>query len=457
MFNKIFSPCCYLFTLTLLYWSKDNILFWDTVQFVGKHGGWYYEQGIFSGLLPQEMDSGHPPLFGMYQAMVWKIFGKSLATSHFSMLPFLLLNLMYAIKLGKHFLGARYVWFVLAFLLCPFYLGHSVLVSPDLVLVTGFVICLYGVVSYKMGAVIVGSILLALISMRGFAVMGGLMIYQFWLLNKKEERMGLVLRKVSKCFGWGLGLFLLFQLWHYMESSWVGFHEDSPWSSSFGRVGLKQLVRNVLVFGWRLADYGMILAYLVIGYFLLKRESWREDLLPLLILLIGILGLLTLPFEGLLNHRYFLPVQLVALLLALKYLSAYRQIFSGLLVLGIALGNLIVYPPFLSQGWDATAAHWPYYKMEREMYVFIQNSKIDLTKVGTAFPLRTSRKHLDLGTSSTGYHNYNMERDRYILHSNIMNEFSDAETRALKYWLPMKTLAHRGVVMTLYERPRREK
>ena len=248
MSEKVFLACCFLLTSILIWWSSDHILFWDTVQFVGKHGGWYFEQGIFSGLLPQEMDSGHPPIFGMYQALLWKVFGKSLVTSHFSMLPFLLLNVFYAAKLGKHYLGKKYYWFVLAFLLCPFYLGHSVLVSPDIVLVTGFMICLYGVVSYRRAAVMAGSILLAVISMRGFAVMCGLMLYQLWLLRAKEERLSIVVKKVLWCFGWGMGLFLLFQLWHYVESSWVGFHEDSPWSASFGMVGARRLVRNVLVF-----------------------------------------------------------------------------------------------------------------------------------------------------------------------------------------------------------------
>lgn len=454
MFKKIFLPFCYLFTLILTYWSKDNILFWDTVQFVGKHGGWYYENGIFSGLLPQEMDSGHPPTFGMYQAMLWKVIGKSLATSHFSMLPFLLLNVSYAAKLGKHFLGDRYYWFVVAFLLCPFYLGHSVLVSPDVVLVTGFLVCLYGVVCYRRAAVIVGGVLLAVISMRGFAVMGGLLVYQYWLLRGKEEGVVLGLKKVLRCFGLGLGLFIAFQLWHYMESSWVGFHEDSPWSPSFGMVEVKRLVRNVVVFGWRLGDYGMGLAYLVIGFFLLRRKSWGEALLPLLIILVIILGMLTIPFEGLLNHRYYLPIQIVVMLLALSYLRDKKQVFSGLLVLGVALGNFLVYPNFLSQGWDSTAAHWPYYKMEKEMYGFIQSSGIGVAEVGTAFPLRTSRKHLDLGKETLGYHAYDMEADRYILYSNIMNEFIDADTRALQYWTPLKVMKSRGVVMTLYERPK---
>jgi len=453
MFDKVFSTSCYLFSLALILWSGDNILFWDTVQFVGKHGGWYYEQGVFSGLLPSAMDSGHPPFFGMYQAGLWKVFGRSLVTAHLSMLPFLFLNVFYAIKLGRHFLGANYYWFVLGFLFCPFYLGHSVLVSPDLVLVSGFMMGLYGVVTYKRGVIILGSIILGAISMRGFAVMGGLMVYQLRLLRGKGEHRGRALRKAMKSFGWGISLFILFQVWHYYQRSWVGFHQASPWSASFGVAGIKQFIKNILVFGWRLGDYGMVLAYLVIGIKLFKKRSWNEALLPLIFILITILGVLTIPFEGLLNHRYYLPLQLIVLLLALKILAKQKSLYSGLLVLGIALGNLIVYPEFLSQGWDSTAAHWPYYKMEKEMYQFIKNSEeVEVSDVGTAFPLRTSRANLDLGNETRGYHNYDMDRDNYILYSNVMNEFTDTESADLRYWKPIKTMKSRGIVMTLYEK-----
>lgn len=456
MLDKVLTTIFYLFSIALVIWSKDNILFWDTVQFVGKHGGWYYDQGLLSGLLPQEMDSGHPPIFGMYQALLWKVFGKSLVTSHFSMLPFLLMNVFYAIELGKHYFGSRYYWFVSGFLLCPFYLGHSVLVSPDIVLVTGFMISLYGVVCYRRAAVIVGSIILSLISMRGFAVMVGLMGYQLWILGVKEEKIGLAVKKVLWCFGWGIGLFMLFQLWHYYHRSWVGFHEASPWSPSFGIVGLKKLVRNSLVFGWRLADYGMVLVYLVIGAKLLKRKNWAMPLIPLVAILICILGILTIPFEGLLNHRYYLPIQILVLLIALNFLLEHKQIYSGLLVLGIALGNFLVYPIFLSQGWDSTAAHWPYYEMEKEVHAFVKNSEdIKISEIGTAFPLRTSRTNLDLISDTLGYHKYDLAKDRYILHSNILNEFTDAETSELQYWKPLIALERRGVFMTLYERPDR--
>ena len=58
---------------------QDHVFFWDTVQLGAKHAYWYYENNFQSLLLPTEIDSGHPPLFGMYLAFCWLLFGKSLA------------------------------------------------------------------------------------------------------------------------------------------------------------------------------------------------------------------------------------------------------------------------------------------------------------------------------------------------------------------------------------------
>jgi len=431
----------------LVWWSRDFILFWDTVQFTGKHGSWFYDNGLI-GLLPQQLDSGHPPFFGIYQALVWKLFGKSLVVSSFSMLPFLIANVYFAIKLGEHVLRDRYWLYPLAMLSCAFYLGHSILISPDLVLVTGFLMVLYGIVGYKRGVIFVGSIILSLISMRGFAVMIGLILYQGIQLYGIGERGIRPYKKVLTLFAPALVLFLAYQVYHYVQSSWLGFHAASPWSASFEVVGLTQLGKNLIVFVWRLLDYGMVVPYAVVTYFIFKNRN-RHSLLYLIGILVVLLAILVLPFSGLLNHRYFLPVQLVVLLMALYNLQDSKLVFSLMMIVGLFLGNFILYPDRIAQGWDSTAAHWSFYKLEKEMHSFIVNEKnLGTSYVGTAFPLRVERNYLDL-KSFGGYHQYDLNKDRYILYSNIMNEFSDAELDQLDEWIVVKELRSRGVYMKL--------
>ena len=77
--------------VTIVTWLvADHSFFWDTVQLASKHAHWYYENNFHYLFLPETINSGHPPLFGMYLAVCWQLLGKSLIVSHFSMLPFLL-------------------------------------------------------------------------------------------------------------------------------------------------------------------------------------------------------------------------------------------------------------------------------------------------------------------------------------------------------------------------------
>ncbi len=84
-----------LLTIILIYsilflCTSGNEFFWDTTQLASKHGHWYYENNFKYLLLPNHLDSGHIPAFGMYIALMWKLFEKSLFISHLAIFPFTL-------------------------------------------------------------------------------------------------------------------------------------------------------------------------------------------------------------------------------------------------------------------------------------------------------------------------------------------------------------------------------
>ena len=141
---------------------RDHAFFWDTVQLASRHAHWYYGQHFQHLLLPDEIDSGHPPGFGMYLAAVWVLFGKSLAASHLAMLPFLfgIIYLLYII--GSYFGGQRSSWMLILLAFAgPVLAGQSVLVSPDIVLVFAFLLALSGILYQKEAAAMAGALLLA--------------------------------------------------------------------------------------------------------------------------------------------------------------------------------------------------------------------------------------------------------------------------------------------------------
>ena len=109
---KLFNRLCFIFTcliaFLLVFLNKENGFFWDTIQLASGHGNFYYSTNFSQLLLPIELDSGHIPVFGIYIALVWKIFGKTLEASHFALLPFAL-GIVWQINiLCKRFIAEKY-------------------------------------------------------------------------------------------------------------------------------------------------------------------------------------------------------------------------------------------------------------------------------------------------------------------------------------------------------------
>jgi len=76
--------------IALTYFSRHFAFFGDMIQFASRHANYYYENNFKNFWLSNDLDSGHPQVFGMYMAFMWKIFGRTLAVSHVVMLPYLI-------------------------------------------------------------------------------------------------------------------------------------------------------------------------------------------------------------------------------------------------------------------------------------------------------------------------------------------------------------------------------
>jgi hypothetical protein len=190
--QRPYSICYPFFALVIAAtWSvRDNFFFWDTMQLASQHAHFFYENNNFSTfLLPDEMDSGHPPTFGFYLALMWKMFGKSLTVSHLAMLPFLLGIVWQAWKLGEKTVGEGWtLWFMLLLIVSPVVAGQAVLVSPDIVLLFFFLMALNAIFNFddfndfkfqfntQLAIAILG---LSAISLRGMMVVFALFIFYF--------------------------------------------------------------------------------------------------------------------------------------------------------------------------------------------------------------------------------------------------------------------------------------
>jgi hypothetical protein len=513
------SICLPFFALVIgVTWLvRDNFFFWDTMQLASQHAHFFYEDSNFSTfLLPDNMDSGHPPTFGYYLALMWLFFGKSLIVSHLAMLPFLIGIVWQAWKLGERVVGEGWtLWFLLMLSVCPVVAGQAVLVSPDIVLLFFFFMGLNAVLNYVFFDFHDGSELdanvretfkvsrtsdfdlsiailgLAAISMRGMMVAAGLFIFYFLIkipylkaliLNKNNSKINkfnvkeliyndkhpLSIKGIFSIISPFLlgGFFaLIFLAYHFIHKGWIGFHTDSPWMTAFERVNGVEFIKNGIILVWRLIDFGHLFLWLICIYGLIKIKKTLPTtrlLISLLIVLLTVLTPTLLIYKGLLAHRYLMPIYVVLILLTVKIISDLknykRQLVVALIALfGLASGNFWVYPQPISTGWDATLAHLPYYDLRNDMLAFIDSQHINHEDIGSAFPNQRDFETTDLKKIDPSVKNhfstYNLSKNRFVFYSNIMNEFSEADLVELKTnWRAIKVFKKWQIQVILFEK-----
>ncbi|MCP3930599.1 MAG: glycosyltransferase family 39 protein [Bacteroidetes bacterium] len=449
---------------------KDHVFFWDTIQLGSKHAHWYFENNFRYIFLPPEIDSGHPPVFGLYLACWWKLLGKTLWVSHVAMLPFLIANVYLFYKVAGWFVGKRPFIFILLLLMTidPTLAAQSILVSPDVILVTFF---LWGLLSVcknnpiGIGMAVIG---LGMISMRGMMV--GVFLYVFQLLNlflfEKKGSIQQVFKKLLPYLPGGF-IALVFLFFHYRHTGWIGYHADSPWSPAFEQTDLKGVVYNAGILTWRFLDFGRI--FIWIGLFGSLLLFWKNKIKidskgRMLLILLGLSLLLLTPtalfYKSLSAHRYMLPIFILLNFCCWYFIflikEGYQKISSILTIIAVAgllTGNFWVYSAQIAQGWDSTLAHVPYYSLRSKMIRYITEKEIPLEEVGTTFPEIGSWKYKDLSEEEDGFSRLNFSENRYIYYASVMNDFSDEQLEKLKKeWKEEKSFCFGRVCTILYKR-----
>ncbi|GJM32809.1 MAG: hypothetical protein DHS20C18_18100 [Saprospiraceae bacterium] len=452
---------------------SGHVFFWDTIQLGSKHAHWYYDHQFSQWLLPTEIDSGHPPVFGMYLALLWTWFGKTLWVSHLAMFPFLWGILYLLFRLGDWFGNGKYVLALpLLAMVDPVLAGQSTLISPDLLLVFCFLLAVNSILEEKQLLLVLACMGLVLISTRGMMVTFLLFVFRSWVIYKPEDSLANLnywFKRMLPFVPAGI-LALSFLSIHYYYTGWVGYHPDSPWAYGFQRVGWSGFARNMAILVRKVLEEGRILIWILL--FLLSRAwlkklGWRSILqhpqigvaLKLCICTLVFLSPSYLLFQGLHSLRYLLPFFLALNFLFFSFwvhtvlTSNWRRYMYVLALLGLFTGNYWIYPDKVSQDWDCTLAHLPYYNLRNQFLHYLSEQNVPPAKIGTAFPEIGPWKYKDLSGSELGFKAKNLQKDSLIFYSNVMNDFTDQEIDDLRnFWKVKQRFDNAGVSLILYEK-----
>ncbi len=456
------------FFIVFVCFTQHHFFFYDTVQLGAMHGSFYFNANFTKLIPPLAFDSGHLPTFGLYLALVWKVFGKSLPVAHWAMLPFMIGSCWQTLLLVRRFLPHRLVLLAATVLLFDAtYLAQCSLVSPDVVLVFFFLLGLNSIFSSNKFTLTLAAFGLFTISMRGIMGCFGLFLFQNYFIyfyNKEAFKLFNFIKN-GMCYVPGFTLFVGYNCVHYLATDWVFYHQNSQWAECFQKVGWSKMLYNFGISVWRCFDFGRILYYLIgipsCIYFIIKHKR-IDRLFSLLLILCFIIYVTvcgtTLSYHNLSNHRYYLPVYFCVALFFLVIIShvftikraQYVYFFIGVMLL---VGNLWNYPKGVAMGWDCTLSHLSYDGMRCEVDQYLDDNAIDAASVCSLFPLLSSKQLVALSKYDTAsWLDYGDTTTRYIVYSNLCNAFDTNDFAKLDSSYTVVKSWKKGLVkMVLYQ------
>jgi len=423
----------YLLYFLLLIWGINDIFFWDTTQLASKHAHFYHDHHLAIDFLPEAINSGHIPVFGYYLALLWTIFGKTLLVSHLAMLPFVIGIVFFLQKLvSMSFAGPLYFLSMLVMISDPTLVAQIGLVSPDLALICFFLGALYYQKQDRESLKAIFLLCLVLISMRGMFLVFAFFLFE-WLIQKNA------LKKLMKQYAPAVLVAGLYFLLHYFSKGWFAFHSDSPWGESFSLDSLTGMLKKPVIIFWRLIDFNRWIIFVLGGFFafrLFKADrklyliTSEVYLLGIITLIFGLTGVL---FSGLTAHRYFLPINILVTLYFLRMiqLADLKLKTKKMILLSTTLilwtGHLLIYPPSIDQGWDASLAHKPYFELRNSASKYLEEKGIDKSSVCSAFPDLAQGKYYSLDNDNSSFQSSGHPACEYVLLSNIHNDIEPAD------------------------------
>lgn len=440
-----------LFYFGLTYLSSGIPFFWDNALFLSKIAHYYYETGFTDLILPTEIDSGHPPFYGLWLAWIWQTFGRTLTVSHWAVFPFLVGIGMSYYHIAKYFLPVSLLPFALLLLfLEPTLLTQSVLGALDIPLVFGTLWAVYAILPdkeeevrgekravregevrnpkseisilfHKRWQLIPAFILMAGISIRGIIGVALLficdvslqIILPYFNHSKQPSTIAFnattILKKVAYLalpYLPAAAFTIIWYAYHYQHTGFLTSNEQAAWAADYALVDVKGLLKNIAVLGWRILDFGRVILWLMVGYILFRNMrtqtgfSKRQVQLMVLIFipLIFYTPIITYRTTPIL-HRYLIVYYVLFGILSLSLLWTYlKNVFPisykthfhrifSLISIILISGHFWVYPNPIAKGWDSFLAVLPYFSLEQEMKQYIDEQQIPYTAIGSEFPM----------------------------------------------------------------------
>ncbi len=459
----------------------DFPFFWDHIALVSKFANYFYDSPTAIPIVTPELDHGHPTFFSIYLCSLWQLFGRNLLVSHLAMFPFLILLGFQWLQTANLLLDKKYVPIAFfAILFEPTFLAQSTMVSTEIPLLAGILMCLNGVLYNKNSLKFWGLLLCGWLSIRGGMWCAVIFLTDFFnsaTISKQSEKENKFWLLPYLVAGF---LVLSWYVYHYSKTGYLlaspnaGWSSDYEWTFSFSLMLYKT---KMLI--WNIGDYGRFFYFGLIGISLIFSifnnkirvifYNKKNQILMYFLVSTALVYFPVMIFRGNNNlRRYLIPFYLIALLLFIILFIQLNNKWLSFSVIGLAFtllfsGHFWIYPERLSQDWEASLAHIPYFELDKKMKNHLNEHKISYNEVTTGFPNYNSALNTYLENDNRelipirNKANSRIKRyDEYpfLINSNIFNAFPANEMekiKNIKLWKPVQRFEKGGIYIELLE------
>ncbi|MBS3738739.1 hypothetical protein [Mesohalobacter halotolerans] len=457
-------------TLIIVGLSIYTGIFWDNITFVSAMGNALYNNGVLNWLsISNQIDPGHPPTLATLLAFFWKLLGKSLWISHLVILPFVYGLLLQLYNFVHHIVNHKRLS-LFAFLLVladPTLLAQLVTVNPEAIQLFFFFLSLNAVLNNNKTLKVIGLVGLSLVLYRGMMLGFGIFLidilqhsyYHKQTLKSFLNKQNILVYILSSIPA------LIYILWRLVMKGWLISNPHQPWGNALDYSSesgfLWNFGRNIGMLVHRYIDFGRVSVIIFIIIVLIWFRNKISDKIKLLLFMaissVVAIIITSLFINNPMGHRYFIPsyllLSLTAFVLIEENISKVKtkSVLYAFLLISLISGNFFIYPDKISQGWDASLAHLPYWELRESAINYLDDNDIKINHTETFFPNNTSIDAVELNGDERTFLDFSGQ-EKYVLYSNVFN-IKDSEYKTLKIeYDTLKIFKKRGVKVLILEK-----
>lgn len=407
MNRPFFSFALFFFLFVLLLIVKSNILrapyYWDVLGYVNRAASSFYKTGQIASLTGM---TGHPPLFFIALASLWKLFGNSLLVSHVFILFLGASSLFFLFKLANKLYGPREAVAATLLLLSNqlfFAQVGTIYLSTPVTCLAILTVYLYLDQKYLLYGISAAAMLL--VKETAIVVLLAIILCDFFrtVLNKEKFLVGIRRMLFLSLPVVPLGFWYLYH-WHMTgwlvntklivnRSRFFGLFLDN----AFRYLIFDNSAENVTKVNW--------VVFLGLSVFIVFHIAKRKSLkLEMVFLMIIIMNILFFSYSDDLP-RYFLviyPFYFVLGSRAFVFISErvkYKDILISLFLVAMIAGSVMNYTGHRNtDGWrlESNMEYLDFIKVSRWAGQFLEDNYPDY-KIITTFPLSAAYQNPRLG------------------------------------------------------------